>query len=55
MSILAETKASNQEHQLNKGQSLALYELIVKPHFWQKTNHGLAGSHDEDGEAGERP
>ena len=26
---------------------MALYELIVKPHFWQKTNHGLAG-HDAD-------
>ena len=28
---------------------LALYELIVKPHFWQKTNHGLAdGAHGAD-------
>ena len=27
---------------------MALYELIVKPHFWQKTNHGLAGHDDDD-------
>lgn len=27
---------------------MALYELIVKPHFWQKTNHGLAGHAEGD-------
>ncbi len=27
---------------------MGLYELIVKPHFWQKTNHGLAGPRSDD-------
>ncbi len=29
----------------------ALYELVRKPHYWQKTEHGLHTSNDQDGSA----
>lgn len=36
---------------LSAASFVALYQLIVKPHYWEKTRHGLDATQSEDGPA----